>query len=618
MGSFKKVLQNVFLFKEPEEREAFVLRETTREKEKMGNKKNRREKNKKNDDKVGDNEIKDSGIKDSEIKDNEIEEGKIETDKKDRNIKKRFINKVLTSKNKKENGNPLEKPDEISKDIEKNLEYIKKTYNYPDNGDFIIREFKIATKDKNLQAFIILFDGMSDSDIVDTHILKPLMLYSNIEVSGKKDDLALYIKNHLIPHNQIEMTSKMSDVIEEVNFGGVGIFIDQIDAAYVCDVKGWVQRQVEKPTSEIVIRGPQEAFTESLRMNTALVRKTLKDENLMVENFKIGKRSKTPCSLLYLKDITNESLVNEAKRRLENIYVDYIFDSGELEQFLEDSTFLPAPQMLATERPDRTSNMITQGKLAVIMHGSPFALVMPITNSDLLHSSEDAYVRFPYSNLFRLVRLIAVILSLLLPGLYIAITNYHHEMIPTDLLIAIESARETVPFPSVMEILMMEFAFELIREAGIRVPTPIGPTLGIIGALILGQAAVAANIVSPILIIVVAVTGIGSFAVPNFALAFSFRILRFAYIILAALAGFLGITLGIFVQGLMLVSAKSFGVPFMVPFGPRTSDKISNKFLRDPIWKQEKRPDYLNVKKQIKQPKISREWAEKEKKKHRK
>ncbi|MDQ2086182.1 spore germination protein [Herbivorax sp. ANBcel31] len=575
MSKFKKIMRDIVVFKEPEEKEAFILKETEEERKQLND---------------------DTKSRDKEHK------------------KKGLINKIFSSK--KESSNKIEKADKVSKDIKENLEYIKKKYNYPDNGDLVIKKFEIVIKDKNLPAFFILFDGMSDSEMINTHVLKPLMLLSNVEVEGDTDDLAKYIRNHLISHNQVEMSKNMSDIIDEVNFGGGGLFIDGIDSAYACDVKGWMQRQVDRPTSEIVIRGPQEAFTEGLRVNTALIRKTLKDENLMVEDFEVGKRSKTPCSLLYLNDIVNKSLVEEARRRLEKINIDFILDSGELEQLLEDSTFLPAPQILATERPDRASSLITQGKLVVLMHGSPFALIMPITNSDLLHAPEDAYVRFPYSNLFRIVRLIAVILSLLLPGIYVAVTNYHHEMIPTDLLIAIEASREAVPFPSVVEILMMEFAFELIREAGVRIPGPIGPTLGIIGALILGQAAVAANIVSPILIIVVAVTGIGSFAVPSFALAFSFRILRFLYIILAALSGFLGITLGIFLHGIMLVNAKSFGVPFMAPFGPRTGDGIADQFLRSPIWKQEKRPDYLNVNKQEKQPKVSREWAKEDKKKH--
>jgi spore germination protein KA len=199
--------------------------------------------------------------------------------------------------------------------------------------------------------------------------------------------------------------------------------------------------------------------------------------------------------------------------------------------------------------------------------------------------------------------------SLFLPGLYVAITNFHHEMIPTDLLLAIEASREKVPFPSVVEILIMEFSFELILEAGIRRPGPLGPTLGIIGALILGQAAVAANIVSPILIIIVAVTGIGSFAIPNFGLGLSYRLLRFIFIFLASMAGFLGITFGLFIYGVWSCSVKSFGVPFMTPVGPKTSSNFLVQFMRSPIWKQEKRHDYLNVKDANKQSKISRQWS---------
>ena len=218
-----------------------------------------------------------------------------------------------------------------------------------------------------------------------------------------------------------------------------------------------------------------------------------------------------------------------------------------------------------------------------------------------MHIADDTYIRFPYVNLLRYLRYIAGFLALLLPGLYLAITNYHHEMIPTDLLLAIEASREKVPFPSLVEILLMEFSFELIREAGIRVPGPIGPTLGIIGALILGQAAVAANIVSPILIIIVAVTGIGSFAIPNYSLAYSIRIMRFAFIFFGACAGFLGITLGLFLLGIWSAALKSFGVPFMAPLGPRTSGSFRNVMFKAPEWKQEDRPDYLNAKRSKKQ-----------------
>jgi spore germination protein KA len=388
---------------------------------------------------------------------------------------------------------------------------MKKVYNIPINGDVIIREFEITVKNGSIGAFIIFFDGMTDRMVINLAILQPLMLLSNLDIRGDEDNVASYVKKHLIPQNQLKVGKNYHEIIDGINFGACGLFIDGIDTAFIADVKGWEHRGVERPNTEVVIRGPQEGFNEVLRANTALVRKILKDEDLMAEDVAVGRRSKTPCSLLYIKDIANDSLVNEVRKRLNKIELDYIIDSGELEQMLEDSTFLPGPQIIATERPDRVASMLSEGKVAVIMNGSPFALVMPATILELLHSPEDAYARFPYANLFRIVRIIGILLSLLLPGSYVAITNYHQEMIPVDLLFAISASREKVPFPSVVEILIMEMAFELIREAGIRIPGPVGPTLGIIGALILGQAAVSANIVSPILIIIVAVTGIGSF-----------------------------------------------------------------------------------------------------------
>lgn len=501
-----------------------------------------------------------------------------------------------------------EKPN-ISTRIEENLQVVKDRMQVPLNGDVILREFDIIIKDRIHRAFLVFYDGMVDRKVINDNILQPLMLLSSLDIKDDPEDVEGFIRRHLLPHNQLKEATEHKKVIEEVNFGGCGIYVDGIDTAFIADVKGWDKRGVERPNTELVIRGPQEGFTESLRGNTSLIRKRLKDEKLIVENMEVGKRGKTPCSMLYIKDIANESLVNEVRRRMKSIDVDHVFDSGELEQLIEDSTFLPAPQIIATERPDRTAAMLADGRVAVILNGSPFALVMPITNNDLIHSSEDDYIRFPYSNLLRMVRILAVFLSLLLPGMYVAITNYHHEMIPTDLLFAIEAAREKVPFPSVVEILIMEVSFELIREAGIRIPGPIGPTLGIIGALILGQAAVQANIVSPILIIIVAVTGIGSFAIPNFSLAFAFRILRFGFIILGAAAGFLGITTGIFLLGLWFVSAKSFGVPFVSQFAPLTSGIFSNDFVRAPIWKQEKRPDHMNPKFMRKQGRISRGWV---------
>ena len=501
-----------------------------------------------------------------------------------------------------------EPSDEISSDIKENLDYMKKIYSIPVNSDIVLREFDINYDGRPVKAFIIFFDGMTDREVINNYILKPLMVMSCMEIRENSDNLEDFIARELLPHCQVKIEQGYSKVIDEINFGGCGLFADGVAVSFSADVKGWDHRGIEKPNNEIVIRGPQEAFNELLRTNTAQIRKRLKDEDLIVEDVSIGKVSKTPCSMLYIKDIANERLIDEVRRRLENINVDYMLDSGELEQLIEDSTIYPSPQMLSTERPDYVSGMLVNGKVAIIVNGSPIVLVVPTTAYELMHSAEDSYIRYPYANLLRAVRLIALFMALLLPGIYLAITNFHQEMIPTDLLLAIEASREKVPFPSVVELLLMELSFELIREAGIRVPGPIGPTLGIIGALILGQAAVAANIVSPILIIVVAVTGIGSFAIPSYSLGYSIRIMRFGFILLSSLAGFLGITAGLFVLGVWSTSLKSFGVPFMAPLGPKTSDSARSVLFKAPEWKLEHRPDYLNTKKDMKQDKYSMGW----------
>jgi len=578
LNNIKKFLINLISFKEPEKKEHFILKETP-----------------------------------EEVQINEKEEKphkKEEPPKKSEGV----LKKLVGSKNNKEDENEKNKKSDISSNLSENLEYIKKKFCVPSNGDIVIREFDIIVKDKAIPAFMVFIDGMVDTDIVNSNILEPLMMLSSLDIKSTAKDVAEYIKGSILPHNSIKEVSEHRIVVEDVNFGECGIYIDGLNVAFTADVKGWKSRGVERPNTELVIRGPQEGFNEVLRVNTALIRKRLKDENLIAENLKIGKRSKTPCSMLYIKDIANDSLVKEVRRRLKKIKVDHIMDSGELEQFIEDDPFLPTPQVLATERPDRVSAMLAEGRVAIILNGSPFVLVVPITNSDLIQAAEDNYLRFPYANLLRIIRIGAVLLSLLLPGLYIAITDFHHEMIPTDLLLAIASAREAVPFPAIVEVLIMEVSFELIREAGIRIPGPIGPTLGIIGALILGQAAVAANIVSPILIIIVAVTGIGSFAVPNFSAGFAFRILRFVFILLAVSAGFLGVTTGMFLLALWFANAKSFGVPYISPFGPRTSDSFFENVLKTPIWKEEKRPDFMNTKKKAAQPKYSRAWDKKEEK----
>lgn len=513
--------------------------------------------------------------------------------------------KTNTDKTKKENGvNP---PPAISSKLEDNLNYMKMRYSIPLNTDAEIREFELNMNEQSLNAFLVFFDGMVDRKSVNDNILYPLMIFSNLNTKGEVD-LLTNITKHLLPSNQIQKSSDYNQIIRAINSGSCGLFIEGLEQALIIDAKGYDHRSIEKPSNEQTVRGPQESFIEVLRSNTSLIRKRLNDEDLIVEGFEIGERGKTLCSMLYIKDIANESLVNEVRRRLLGIKVDYLSDSGQMEHMIEDSSIIPVPQVLATERPDKAAYYLSQGRVCIIIDGASYVLVLPLTMIDFIQTSEDIYTRFPYANFLRFIRVIGILSGILLPALYIALTNYHQEMIPTSLLLAIQSTREKVPFPSAVEIFIMELSFELIREAGIRIPGIIGPTLGIIGALILGQAAVSANIVSPILIVIVSLTGLGSFTVPDYSFGYSVRIMRFVFILFALFAGFLGLTTGVLLYLLCLCQAKSFGVPIMAPYGPKADSKKSNFLFRHPAWDEELRPDFLNTKDSTKEPKISKQW----------
>ncbi len=511
--------------------------------------------------------------------------------------------------------------------IDVNLEYVKVKYNSMISNDVVIREFDLTARNRHYKSFLLFIDGLVDTDLINNYVLKPLMLKNqansydgdqnrilseavtnNITVRKvKKFDIVEYISSCLLPQNSLKQQSKFSDIFSGVNSGNCALFIDTLDIVFDIDVKGFKQRSIDSPNNEIVIKGPQEAFVENIRTNTSLLRRGVNNENLVIENIKVGKISKTNCAVCYLADIANDDLVAEVKYRINNLNIDSLLSSGQLEQLIEETNKYSIPQILSTERPDKVTKYLFEGRVAVLVNGNPYCLVMPATLIDFMSSPEDTNLKFQFANFLKFLRLLAMVITLLLPAFYVAMTNFHQELIPTELLFSMIASRENVPFPMIFEILVMEISFELIREAGLRVPSPLGPTIGIVGALVLGQAAVSASIVSPILIIVVAITGIASFAIPDFSFGFHIRLLRFIFLILAYLSGFLGVGIGLFVYVTILCSLKSFGVPYMVPFAPMTKSEGNGYFI-SPIWKREKRPDYLNSKKKNAQNHISMEW----------
>ena len=510
---------------------------------------------------------------------------------------------------------------EVFSSLDKNYDYIRVLYNSLINSDVVLRPFVINVYGKKFNALFLGIDGMFSAELVNNFLLRPLMEtnskpFNNYQQTKngvqyrkvKKVNIEDCIFDMLIPQNTVKKAKKFSEISNFVNVGNCAIFVDTLDIAYVIDAKGFEARSIDTPKNEIVVRGAQEAFVEKLRTNTSILRRLINSSELVIENTSVGTVNKTNIAICYMKNIANSSLVAEVKYRLNNINIDYIVSSGNIEQLIQDNSKVAFPQMIATERPDKAANHLLEGRVAVIVNGSPYCLIMPGVFVDFLSSPEDLNLKHQYSNLLKVIRFIATFITLLLPGIYVAIMNYHTELVPTALLFTIAASRNSVPFPIIFEILLMEISFELIREAGLRIPTPIGPTIGIIGALVLGEAAVSANLVSPVLIVIVAITGICSFAIPDFSLNFTFRIYKFLYIFLGYIAGLLGIAVGLFIQTAVLCNLKSFGVSYLAPYVPRTNLKSAISYFIRPIWKRETRGDFLNTKRPKEQPHISMSW----------
>ena len=333
----------------------------------------------------------------------------------------------------------------------------------------------------------------------------------------------------------------------------------------------------------------------------AQIRRRLRDPNLRFESFQVGRRSKLALVIVYIDGIIHPELVEEVRRRIQSIDMDDVPESGIIEQWIEDSFMSPFPQLLNTERPDKATSALTQGKIVILLDGTPFVLIAPIVFANLIQSPEDYYERFPIGTFLRILRPTAAFFSVFLPGLYVSLVEFHQGMIPTKLALSIAATREGVPFPAIVEVLLMEATMELLREAGVRLPKPLGQTIGIVGGLVIGEAAVSAGIVSPIMVIVVAITAISSFAIPSYSLTISFRLLRFLVIASASVFGFFGIVLTFICINIHVANLRSFGVSYSTLFAPVFIDDLKDLVFRAPIRMLNRRPIYMKTKNKYRQ-----------------
>ncbi|WP_413379142.1 spore germination protein [Alkalihalobacillus sp. 1P02AB] len=462
----------------------------------------------------------------------------------------------------------------ISKDLHETVESVKKILG--ESSDVIQRDLLI---NKSIKASLFFIDGLSDQDSIEEDIIKPLIQTFAHQVDGLS---VKELVNERITLSSESIFDTFDDGILSVMSGDSMLVIDGFEKLVIFSTRKLEKRSIQEPQSEIVVRGPRDGFVEVLQSNIMLIRRRVRDPNLTVQRGQIGRRSKTDFALLYMKGIASPTLIDEVRYRLSCIDIDEVIESGTVEQLIEDHVLSPFPQLLDTERPDKASNALMNGQVLIVLDNTPYVLIAPVVLEQLFKSPEDYYERWLIGTLIRNLRFIAALIALLLPGLYISIVSFHQGLIPTALALSIAGTREGVPFPSFIEAILMEFTIELLREAGVRLPRPVGQTIGIVGGLVIGDAAVRAGIVSPIMVIVVALTAIASFAIPSYSVSISLRILRFSMMIVASVLGLYGMILLFIVISVHLVGLRSFGSYYTAPFAPYHFPSWLDLFLRAP------------------------------------
>lgn len=479
----------------------------------------------------------------------------------------------------------------IDSSISANLDHMKKkTGNSP---DIIVRTLKIS-QNPEIKTTILYVQGLIDNPSVTDFLIESIMKNPHLKEKLLPKEALDVISEDVVSLGGVETVTDWEKLLLSLLSGDSIIFVDGVNKALVASTRGGERRSIQEPSTHLTVRGSREGFTESNATNIAMLRRIINSPDLWIESMKIGTVTKTDVSIMYINGIAKEGIVEEVKKRLNRINIDSILESGYIEQLIEDQVMTPFPTLNNTERPDMVAGNLLEGRVAIFVNGTPFVLVAPALFVQFFQSVEDYYNRFDIASATRFLRIIVFIISIIGPAVYVAATTFHQEMIPTKLLVIVAAQRETVPLPAVIEALLMEMTFEILREASLRMPKAVGSTMSIVGALVIGQAAVQAGIVSPAMVIIVSITAIASFATPSYAIAISARLVRFLFIICAGVLGFYGMILAFIVLIVHLCSLRSFGVPYMSPLAPLNPEGLGDTFFRRPMWAFKERPKLLS------------------------
>jgi spore germination protein KA len=481
----------------------------------------------------------------------------------------------------------------LSQELKMNIDRINSELG--NSKDIIIREFQIGGK---IEAAIAFTDGLCDQNFISNSIMKSLL---NLQVEAViqdvdrgTDQIVQIAKEQLLTFGGVKDISDWQNLLHALLSGHSILLFNGINKAISAATKGGETRGVTETSTQSVVRGPKEAFSESIRTNTSLIRRKIKSPKLWLEERTIGEVTQTDVDIMYIKGIANDDIVQEVRNRLDRIQIDGILESGNIEDLIQDEVWTFFPTVFNSERPDVIAAGLLEGRVAILIDGTPFVLLVPVEFVSFLQSAEDYYQRFDIGTFLRILRFGSFFIALLLPSLYVAIATFHQEIIPTSLLLQLAAQREGIPFPPIVEAFLMEIVFEVLREAGIRMPNAVGKTISIVGALVIGQSAVEAGIVSPAMVIIVSFTAITNFVIPALSLAIAVRLLRFGLLILAGSLGMYGIAVALLLLVLHLSSLRSFGVPYLKPFAPFILKEHKDSLFRFPLWTMNTRPQFVS------------------------
>ena len=462
------------------------------------------------------------------------------------------------------------------------------------NQDIMIRE--VILNEQGLAVTLVFIDGLVNSTHISDYILKPLFQNPKLQASRTTAEVIQLLKRGVLYYSSQKIIKDFNQVVQQIIQGNAALIFDNEQIAFTFETFGFEKRSVEEPTGENVFKGSKDCFVETLRTNTATVRRKLKTHKLVVKETIVGKQSITNIALIYIEGIVNMHLVDEVQRRLDSINIDSVSSVGFIEEFIVDHKYTPFPQVVTTERPDKFCANIVEGRIGLIIDGFPIAYIVPGTMIQFIQAPEDYSQNYIISSLVSTMRVIAVLTTLFIPGFYVAVTTFHQEMIPTELALSITATKEGVPHTSFFEVFMLLLAFEVLVEAGFRMPKAIGQAVSIVGALIVGEAAVNAQFVSPAAVVIIAITAISSFVLPNQDFSNAIRLWRFIIVILSSLLGLYGLSLGSILLLYGLANMEVFGVPYLSPLVGNDYKQMQDTFARFPVWTFKNRPLSLRTK----------------------